>query len=59
VGIDGKIGYSFDMHRTGSRIGNLAVYGAMGFVKSFTKTKNIGELAVSFRDSSKTMEDNV
>jgi len=46
------------MHRTGSRIGNLAVYGAMGFVKGFTKTKNIGELAVSFRDSSKT-EDNV
>jgi hypothetical protein len=34
-------------------MGNLAVYGAMGMVKSFTKTKNIGELAVSLRDSSK------
>jgi diacylglycerol kinase (ATP) len=56
VGVDGKIGYSFDSHRTSSRIGNLAVYGAMGLLKSFTKTKNIGELAVSFRDSVKTEE---
>ena len=42
VGVDGKIGYSFDLHRTSSRIGNLIVYGTMGFVKSFTKTKTIG-----------------
>jgi len=42
VGVDGKIGYSFDLHRTQSRLGNLVVYGAMGFVKSFTKTKTVG-----------------
>lgn len=43
-GIDGKIGYSFDMHRTKSRLGNLAVYGAMGLVKGMTKTKTVDEL---------------
>ena len=32
-------------------MGNLAVYGAMGLVKSFTKTKNIGELTTGFRDT--------
>ena len=42
VGIDGKVGYSFDLHRTSSRIGNLLVYGVMGTVKSMTKTKNLG-----------------
>ena len=47
IGIDGKVGYSFDMHRTSSRLGNLVVYGAMGFVKSFTKTKTLGELTKS------------
>lgn len=50
LGIDGKIGYSFDLHRTGSRLGNLAVYGAMGLVKSFTRTKTLGELAAEFRE---------
>lgn len=51
LGVDGKIGYSFDLHRTTSRMGNLAVYGAMGLVKSFTKTKNMSDLGVSLRDS--------
>lgn len=32
-GIDAKVGYSFDKHRTSSRIGNLAMYGALGVVK--------------------------
>ena len=43
-GIDGKIGYSFDMHRTSTRLGNLAMYGILGFAKTFTKTKTIDEL---------------
>ena len=43
-GIDGKVGYSFDMHRTKSRLGNLAVYGMLGIVKAATKTKTIDEL---------------
>lgn len=46
MGIDGKIGYSFDRHRTTSRIGNLAMYGVLGFVKSMTKTKNLDELGL-------------
>ena len=50
LGIDGKIGYSFDLHRTGSRMGNLAVYGMMGLVKSFTKTKTLGELTAEFKE---------
>lgn len=40
-GIDGKIGYSFDMHRTSSRIGNLAMYGVIGVIKETTSTKTI------------------
>ena len=40
-GIDGKIGYSFDMHRTSTRLGNLAMYGILGAVKAATKTKTI------------------
>jgi hypothetical protein len=46
-GIDGKIGYAFDKHRTSSRVGNLMVYGAMGLLKSATKTKSIKELVES------------
>ncbi len=53
VGVDGKIGYSFDRHRTSTRMGNLAMYGMLGLVKSFTKTKSIGQLAVGFKDESK------
>ena len=49
-GIDGKIGYSFDLHRTSSRLGNLAMYSLMGFVKSFTKTKTLGQLVSSFSE---------
>lgn len=41
-GIDGKIGYSFDLHRTSSRMGNLAMYGCLGCIKSCTKTKTLG-----------------
>jgi hypothetical protein len=29
------------MHRTTSRIGNLAVYGGLGLVKGMTKTKKV------------------
>lgn len=43
-GIDGKIGYSFDSHRTNSRIGNLLMYGTLGFIKNSTKTKSVKEL---------------
>ncbi len=49
MGVDGKIGYSFDLHRTSTRMGNLAMYGALGLVKSFTKTKSLSELTESFR----------
>jgi hypothetical protein len=48
-GLDGKVGYSFDMHRTKSRLGNLTVYGALGFIKGITKTKNMHELLEDFR----------
>jgi diacylglycerol kinase (ATP) len=40
-GIDAKVGYSFDKHRTGSRICNLLTYGVIGLFKSLTKTKNL------------------
>ncbi len=43
-GIDGKVGYEFDKYRTTSRLGNLAVYGAMGIASNFQKTKTMGEL---------------
>lgn len=41
-GIDGKVGYEFDKYRTKSRLGNLAVYGAMGIASNFSKIKPIG-----------------
>lgn len=40
-GIDGKIGYSFDKHRTKTRFGNLFMYACMGMVKTMTKTKSL------------------
>ncbi len=43
-GMDGKIGYSFDMHRTQSRLGNLAMYGILGMIKAMTKTKTLSSL---------------
>lgn len=43
-GIDGEIGYEFDKRRTTSRLGNLAVYGAMGIMTGLQKVKNLGEL---------------
>lgn len=46
-GVDGKVGYSFDLHRTSTRLGNLVMYGALGLVKSFTKTKTLGDLVQS------------
>jgi hypothetical protein len=42
--MDGKIGYSFDMHRTQSRLGNLAMYGILGLVKAMTKTQTLNSL---------------
>lgn len=47
-GIDGKVGYSFDMHRSSSRMGNLMVYGVLGVVKGITRTKTVDELIESF-----------
>ena len=44
IGVDGEIGYEFDKRRTSTRIGNLAVYGAMGIKAGLTKVKNLGEL---------------
>lgn len=41
------------MHRTQSRIGNLAVYGGMGFLKSMTKTKTIDELVENMEETHK------
>jgi hypothetical protein len=37
VGIDGRIGYTFDQYRTTSRLLNLIVYGAIGIGKSCAK----------------------
>ena len=31
-------------------MGNLAVYGMTGLVKSFTKTKTLGELTAEFKE---------
>lgn len=53
LGIDPKIGYSFDMHRTGSRMGNFITYAVMGCIKSFTKTQNLGELISQFKCATK------
>ena len=38
-------------------MGNLVVYGTMGALKSLTKTKSIGELAVSLRVCTKELGD--
>lgn len=43
-GIDGKVGYSFDKYRTKTRLGNMAVYGAMGAINHFQKNKSIDHL---------------
>lgn len=51
-GIDGKVGYEFDKYRTTSRLGNLAVYGAMGIASNFQKTKTMGELLEFILDES-------
>lgn len=32
-------------------MGNLAMYGMLGLVKGFTKTKTVGELTKTFRQS--------
>ena len=32
------------MHRTQSRLGNLAMYGILGLVKAMTKTKTLNSL---------------
>lgn len=41
-GIDGEIGYEFDKRRTSTRLGNLAVYGAMGIKTGLQKVKTVG-----------------
>lgn len=51
-GIDGKVGYEFDKYRTTSRLGNLAVYGAMGIASNFQKIKTVGELLEYILDES-------
>lgn len=43
-GVDGEIGYEFDKRRTSTRLGNLAVYGAMGIKTGLQKVKTLGEL---------------
>lgn len=43
-GVDAEIGYEFDKHRTSTRLGNMAVYGAMGIKTGFQKLKNLGEM---------------
>ena len=40
-GVDGKVGYSFDKYRTNTRLGNLAVYGAVGAITHLQKSKSI------------------
>ena len=44
IGIDGRIGYSFDKMRSSSRMMNLAIYGGIGIQKSFKKSAPINQL---------------
>ena len=44
LGIDGRIGYSFDKFRSSSRMMNLAIYGGIGIQKSFKKSVPINKL---------------
>lgn len=39
------------MHRTKSRLGNLAMYACMGVIKTMTRTKNLDELLDSIEIS--------
>ena len=41
IGIDARIGYTFDKYRTTSRFLNLIVYGAIGLGKSCDKSMPI------------------
>lgn len=43
-GVDGEIGYEFDKRRTDNRLGNMAVYGAMGVKSSLSDLKSLGQL---------------
>ena len=43
-GVDGEIGYEFDKRRTDNRLGNMAVYGAMGVKSGLSDIKSVGEL---------------
>ena len=38
IGIDGRIGYSFDKFRSSSRFMNMAIYSGIGIQKSFKKS---------------------
>ncbi len=41
VGIDARIGYSFDRHRTKSVFTNLLCYACIGIVKLFKRVKKV------------------
>ena len=58
-GIDGKVGYSFDKHRTSSRVGNLMVYSAMGLIKGASKTKSVKELVETMEVRHDLGEENI
>lgn len=49
------------MHRTSTRMGNLAMYGALGVLKEVTRSKTIDELIESFYIKHRTQnkEDNL
>lgn len=44
LGIDGRIGYSFDKMRSSSRVVNLAIYGGIGIQKSFKTSPPINKI---------------
>lgn len=44
VGIDARVGYTFDKYRTRSVLANLMCYGCIGFAKMFKKSRRIEDL---------------
>ena len=44
IGIDGRIGYTFDKYRSSSRAINLAIYGGIGIQKSFKRSPPINKI---------------
>ena len=41
IGIDARIGYSFDKYRTRNVLTNLLCYGCIGFAKLFKRSKKL------------------